>query len=183
MHRTVAAADSRRRDDDAFSAGEAGDGDVPKPVARVGSVLFACTHNAIRSPMAQAILERLAGGRIYSRSVGVVSDLPVDGFAVAVMEEIGIDLTRHNPHTFQDLEEWGEEIDGFDLIVALSPAAQRRALEYTRQFAVEVEYWPAMDPTAVEGDRERRLDAYRELRESLERRIRLRFDVRSAPVV
>lgn len=149
----------------------------------IRSVLFACTHNAIRSPMAQALMARFAGNRIYSRSVGVFADLPLDGFAAAVMDEVGIDIGRHNPHTFEDLQEWGEDIDQFDLIIALSPAAQRHALEHTRYFAVEVEYWQVEDPTAVEGSRERRLEAYREVRDRLERRIKERFGALRAPVV
>lgn len=160
-------------------AGAPGDGLAKS----VGSVLFACTYNAIRSPMAQGLLDRLARGRIYSRSVGVSSELEVDGFAVAAMEEIGIDLARHNPHTFEDMESWGEDIDAFDVIVALSPAAQRHALEYTRHFSVDVEYWPTVDPTAVDGGREQRLEAYRAVRDMLETRIRTRFGAHPSPVV
>ena len=173
----------RSREDRTPGAPEAGTPGAVSAHQTIRSVLFACTHNAIRSPMAQALLTRFAGSRIYSRSVGVFADLPLDGFAVAVMEEIGVDIGRHNPHTFEDLQNWGEDIDQFDLIIALSPAAQRHALEHTRYFAVDVEYWPVEDPTAVEGSRERRLEAYREVRDRLERRIKLRFGALRAPVV
>jgi len=141
-------------------------GDLP------GAVLFACNHNAVRSPMAEAILKHLAGARIYVDSAGVRAGEP-NPFAAAVMDEIGIDLTKHRPRTFEELE----DLDGlnFDLIVTLSPEAHHRALELTRTLAVDVEYWPTVDPTGTEGSREQRLDSYRELRDHLMTRIKQRF--------
>lgn len=134
----------------------------PRPQA----VLFACTHNAIRSPMAEAIARYLFGREIYIASAGVRAGEP-DPFVAAAMDEIGLDVTKFRPKTFEDLED-----DSFDLIVTLSPEAHHKALEFTRTLAVDVIYWPTMDPSAVYGSREQILDAYRGVRDTLERRIK-----------
>lgn len=136
------------------------------------AVLFACALNAVRSPMAAALCKRLFGQSVYVGSAGVRSGA-LDGFAVAAMDELGIDIAKHRPITFEDLEEW--EGLNFDLIVTLSPEAHHRALELTRTMAVDVEYWPTPDPTDAEGSREQRLDAYRSVRDHLHKRIRERF--------
>ena len=133
------------------------------------AVLFACTRNAIRSPMAEALLKHFHGARIYVQSVGVRPG-PIDPFAIAAMEEMGIDILRHRARSFGDLED-----DSFDLVISLSPEAQHRAVEMTRHMACEVEFWNTFDPSLVEGSRELRLDAYREVRDSLMRRILERF--------
>ena len=133
------------------------------------SVLFACSFNSIRSPMAEAILKHLHGRHIYVDSVGV-RDAAVDPFAVSVMDEIGIDISRHRPKTFDELED-----TSFDIVVSLSPEAQHSAVELTRTMACEVEFWPIFDATAVEGSREERLAAYRMVRDHLRRRILERF--------
>lgn len=119
--------------------------------------------------MAEGLFRRICGKRAYVASVGVKADEP-DPFAVAVMDEIGIDISRHRPRTFEELED-----DCFDLIVSLSPEAQHRAVELTRTNACEVEFWPTFDPSLVEGSRDARLEAYRQVRDDLERRIRKRF--------
>ena len=133
------------------------------------SVLFACTFNSIRSPMAEALLKHLHGRHIYVDSVGV-RDGEIDPFAVAVMEELGIDISRHRAKTFEDLED-----TSFDLVVSLSPEAQHSAVELTRTMACEVEFWPMLDPTAVEGSRDEILEAYRQVRDQLRRRLLERF--------
>lgn len=134
-----------------------------------GSVLFCCTLNALRSPMAEGIFKLLHRRRVFVDSVGVrAGDL--DPFAVAVMDEIGIDIGRHRSKTFDGLED-----TSFDLIVSLSPEAHHRALEMTRTMPCEVEYWNTFDPSIVEGSRETRLEAYRQVRDTLIRRIRERF--------
>jgi protein-tyrosine-phosphatase len=138
-------------------------------VRQPSAVLFACTLNAVRSPMAEAILKHLHGRRIYVDSCGVRPE-EIDPFAVQVMDEIGIDLSRHRTKSFDDLED-----SSFDLVLSLSPEAQHKAVDLTRHMACDVEYWPVFDPTAVEGSRETRLDAYREVREHLMRRILQRF--------
>src|SRR5215470_10358192 len=140
--------------------------------ARPHAVLFACGMNSVRSPMAAGLLRQMLGKTVYVGSAGVQKG-ELDPFAVAAMEEIGIDIARHKPITFEELD----DLEGlnFDLIVTLSPPAHHRALELTRTSAAEVEYWPTMDPTATEGNREQRLDAYRELRDQLTARIRERF--------
>ena len=142
-----------------------------------GSVLFACTHNAIRSPMAEALMKMLHGDRIYVDSVGVRAG-EIDSFAVAVLDEIGVDLSRHRSKSFDDLED-----DYFDLVISLSPEAQHRAVELTRTSSCEIEFWPTLEPSLITGNREIRLDAYRDLRDQLLRRLRARFPPRGAPVM
>ena len=134
-----------------------------------GSVLFACNHNAIRSPMAAAMLRQLHGRRIFVDSVGV-RPLAVDPFAVAVMEELGIGLRDHVSKSFEELEDLS-----FDLVISLTPEAQHSAVELTRSMACDVEYWPSFDATAVEGSRSEILAAYRSVRDALWRRVQERF--------
>jgi protein-tyrosine-phosphatase len=114
----------------------------------------------------------MIGRASYVASAGVRKD-ELDRFAVAALEEIGIDISRHRPMTFDELEDW--EGLNFDLIVTLSPEAHHKALELTRTIAADVEYWPTPDPTAIEGTREQRLSAYREVRDQLTERIKTRF--------
>ncbi len=136
------------------------------------AVLFACTENTVRSPMAEAILKYLHGRHIYVDSVGVRKG-ELDGFAVAVMDEIGIDISHHHPKTFEDLED-----TSFDLVTSLSPEAQHKAVEMTRVVACDVEFWNTFDPSVIEGSREVRLEAYRQVRDELMRNIKKRFPVR-----
>jgi protein-tyrosine-phosphatase len=147
------------------------------PVRNPGAVLFCCTLNALRSPMAAAILRQLHGQRIYVDSVGVRAG-ELDSFAVAVMDELGLDITKHKPRTFEDLED-----SSFDLIISLSPEAQHKAVEMTRTMACDVEFWNTFDPSIVEGSREQRLEVYREVRDGLMRRIRERFPLPGAPTI
>jgi protein-tyrosine-phosphatase len=130
------------------------------------AILFACTMNAVRSPMAESILKHLHGHHLFVDSAGArVAE--TDGFAIAVMDEIGIDLSRHRPKTFDDLED-----SSFDLVVSLSPQAQHKAVEMTRIMACEVVFWNTFDPSIVEGNREARLEAYRGVRDQLMGRIK-----------
>lgn len=140
-----------------------------------GSVLFACTQNVIRSPIAEAFLKHIHGRRIYVDSVGVRAGEP-DGFAISVMDELGIDISRHRSKSFDDLED-----TTYDLVVTLSPEAHHQALELTRTMAVDVEFWNTMDPTIVHGSREQRLDAYRQVRDSVIARITERFPMGPRP--
>jgi protein-tyrosine-phosphatase len=133
------------------------------------AVLFSCTQNAVRSPMAEAILKSLQPGKIFVDSVGV-RPTEIDPFVVEVMAEIGIDLSHHRTKSFQALDD-----SSFDLVVSLSPEAQHSAVELTRWMACEVEYWPTFDPSVVEGSRDMRLDAYRKVRDELRGRIAARF--------
>ena len=144
---------------------------------RPQAVLFACGLDAVRSPMAAALLRQMLGGALYVGSAGVRKG-ELDPFASAVMDEIGIDINSHGPITFEELE----DLEGlnFDLIVTLSPEAHHRALELTRTLAVEVEYWPTPDPTLVEGSRDQRLAAYRAVRDALVQKIRERFVTRAS---
>lgn len=141
------------------------------------SVLFACSENSVRSPMAEALAKRLYGHSAYIDSVGVRAS-EVDGFAVSVLDELNIDVHRHHAKTFDDIDP-----ASFDLIITLSPEAHHRALEFTRGTATEVEYWPISDPSAVEGSRESRLDAYRRTRDQVLARLKTRFGIPLAPSV
>jgi protein-tyrosine-phosphatase len=146
-------------------------------IARPQAVLFACGLNSVRSPMAAALFRHLFGRAAYVGSAGVRTG-ELDPFAVAVMDEVGLDISKHRPMTFEELEDW--EGLNFDLIVTLSPEAHHKALDLTRTIAADVEYWPTQDPTGQEGSRAQRLDAYREVRDMLGARIKERFAVRSA---
>jgi protein-tyrosine-phosphatase len=146
-------------------------GDLP------GSVLFCCSQNALRSPMAEALMKHLHGRQIYVDSAGVRAG-PLDEFAVAAMDELGIDITKHKAKTFDDLED-----GSFDIVISLSPEAQHRAVEMTRTMAAEVEFWNTFDPSVVEGSRETRLQAYRQVRDQLMKRILQRFPLPGAPRV
>lgn len=140
------------------------------PGGRPTAVLYACGMNAVRSPMAAAITRHLFPNQIYVRSAGVRQG-ELDPFVDAVMAEIGIDTSRHQPKTFEELDE-----SGFDLIVTLAPEAHHKALDMTRTEAVDVEYWPTMDPTLATGSREQILDAYRTVRDQLLARIKKRLE-------
>lgn len=144
-----------------------------------GSVLFCCDHNAVRSPMAEGIMKAQLGMRVFVQSVGVKNDLEIDGFAIAVCAEIGVELSRHRVRSFDDMLDWGDDLGSYDLIVALSPAAQRRALELTRYYALEVEYWPIMDPSGLGENRDAKLSAYRQTRDQILERITARFPMPS----
>src|SRR6266849_6523465 len=144
--------------------------------SRPQAVLFACGLNSVRSPMAAALLKRMRGASLYVGSAGVRKG-ELDPFAVAVMDEIGLDIAKHRPMTFEELE----DLEGlnFDLIVTMSPEAHHRALELTRTIAADVEYWPTPDPTDTQGNREQRLDAYRAVRDMIAARIKERFTVQT----
>lgn len=140
--------------------------------ARPLAVLFACGQNSVRSPIAAGLFAQMFGPAIYVSSAGVRKG-ELDPFAVAVMAEIGLDISKHKSITFEELDEW--EGLNFDLIITLAPEAHHRALELTRTSGVDVEYWAMADPTVIEGSREQRLHAYREIRDQLLERIRQRF--------
>src|ERR1051325_4300886 len=144
--------------------------------ARPQAVLFACGMNSVRSPMAAGLFRHFFG-RTYVGSAGVRKG-ELDPFAVAAMEELGLDIAKHKPMTFEEMEEW--EGLNFDLIVTLSPEAHHKALELTRTMAADVESWPTRDPTAIERTREQRMDAYREVRDQLMGRIKARFQVQQS---
>jgi len=121
----------------------------------------------VRSPMAEGIMKKFYGTETYVQSAGVKSDMDIDGFAIAACREIGVELERHRTRSFDEMEQWGDDLSSFDLIVALSPASQRRALDLTRFFHLDVVYWPIMDPTGLAQEREAKLVAYRETRDQI----------------
>jgi len=125
--------------------------------------------------MAEGIMKKFYGHDCYVQSVGVKSDMEIDGFAIAACQEIGVELSRHRARSFDEMEDWGDDLSGFDLVIALSPASQRRALELTRYFHLDVEYWPILDPTGIGDAREVKLAAYRKTRDQIRDRIVARF--------
>lgn len=133
------------------------------------AILFACGQNAVRSPMAAGIMRHLYGRHVFVDSVGVRSG-ELDAFVISVMDELGIDVTKHKPRSFDELED-----TSFDVIISLTPEAQHKAVDLTRTMAAEVEYWPTHDPTLAQGSREQRLEAYREVRDTLMQRIKDKF--------
>ena len=120
-------------------------------------------------------MKKFYGDRVYVQSAGVKSEMDVDGFAVSVCDEIGVPLHLHQARSFDEMQEWGDDVGSYDLIVALSPASQRRVLDLTRFHHLEVEYWPVLDPTGLGTKRDERLDAYRQTRNQIRERMLARF--------
>lgn len=139
------------------------------------SVLFCCDHNAVRSPMAEGLMKKYYGTEAYVQSAGVYNDLEIDGFSIAVCQEMGVELSRHRSRSFDEMEQWGDDLSAFDLVVALSPASQRRALDLTRLFHLDVEYWPILDPTGLGETREQKLNSYRQARDQISDKMLARF--------
>jgi arsenate reductase len=139
------------------------------------SVLFCCDHNAVRSPMAEGLMKKFYGTRAYVQSAGVRNDMEIDGFSIAVCKEWGIELSRHRSRSFEEMEQLGDDLSQFDLIVALSSQSQRKALDLTRFHHLDVEYWPILDPTAIGDGREAKLAAYRQARDQIRDRLIARF--------
>ena len=142
-----------------------------------GSVLFVCSANSIRSPMAEGIAKHLFGDRVFVDSAGIEPGEP-DGFAVEAMDELGIDLSHHKPKALDELND-----TSFDLVVSLSAEARPAVAEMTRTLHCTVEHWPLPDPSTVDGNRDIRMNAYRSVRDALMARIKRRFDLAGAPVV
>jgi len=149
---------------------------MPASAKQPLAVLFACGLNSVRSPMAAVLFTQMFGRTVYVVSAGVRKG-ELDPFAVAAMAELGLDISRHKPITFEELD----ELEGlnFDLIITLAPEAHHRALELTRTSGVDVEYWPTANPSDVEGTREQQLEAYRAVRDQLLQRLRQRFSRQS----
>ena len=152
------------------------------PASLPQSVLFCCDHNSVRSPMAEGIMKRFYGKGCYVQSAGVRNDREIDGFAVAVCREIGVELERHRSRSFDEMNLWGDDLASFDLILALTPASQRRALDLTRLHALTVEYWPILDPTGLGEGREARLASYRQARDMIVARLTDRWGPPGVPL-
>jgi arsenate reductase len=125
--------------------------------------------------MAEGMMKQFYGHDTYVQSAGVFNDMEIDGFSVAVCMEMGIELARHRSRSFDEMQEWGDDLSGFDLVVALSPGAQRKALDLTRYFHLEVEYWPIMDPSDMGETRDAKLAQYRQTRDQIKDRMIARF--------
>ncbi|MEJ5218287.1 low molecular weight phosphatase family protein [Cognatishimia sp. D5M38] len=131
------------------------------------SVLFCCDHNAVRSPMAEGIMKQLFGMETYVQSAGLKNDLEIDGFAITVCREIDVELARHQSRSFEEMEQFGDQLSSFDMIIALSPASYARAKELTKLFHLDVLFWDTSDPTSTGETRESKLDAYRKTRDEI----------------
>lgn len=125
--------------------------------------------------MAEGLMKQLYGHDSYIQSAGVRNDLEIDGFAIAVCAELGVELSRHKSRSFDEMQDWGDDLSSYDLVVALSPASQRRALDLTRTAHLEVEYWPILDPTGIGEGRDARLVGYRQTRDQIRERLIARF--------
>jgi len=145
------------------------------------AVLFCCDHNAVRSPMAEAMMKKFYGQRAYVQSAGVKNDMEIDGFSIAVCAELGIELARHRARSFEEMQNLGDDLGQFDLIIALSSASQHAALDLTRSYHLEVEYWPIIDPTALGEGRDAKLSAYRQARDQIKTRMLDRFGPPTEP--
>ncbi len=122
-------------------------------------------------------MKKFYGRAAYVQSAGVKNDMEIDGFAITVCHEVGVELSRHRSRSFDEMKEWGDDLSGFDLVVALSPASQRQALEFTRFFHLDVEYWPILDPAGIGETREAKLAAYRQARDQIRAKMMDRFGV------
>ncbi len=125
--------------------------------------------------MAEAMMKKFYGQRAYVQSAGVKNDMEIDGFSIAVCAELGIELSRHRARSFEEMQNLGDDLGQFDLIIALSPASQHAALDLTKSYHLEVEYWPIIDPTALGEGRDAKLSAYRQARDQIKTRMLDRF--------
>ena len=139
------------------------------------SILFCCDHNAVRSPMAEGLMKKFYGLETYVQSAGVLADMDVDGFAIAVCAEMGVELARHKSRSFDEMQKLGDELSSFDLVVALSPASQLEVEVITRFYSLQVEYWPIMDPTSIGEARDHKLTAYRKARDQIIAKLTTKF--------
>lgn len=120
-------------------------------------------------------MKKLYGTGTYVQSAGVTNDMEIDGFSIAVCQELDVELSRHRSRSFDEMEDWGDDLGSFDLVIALSPASQRRALDLTRFYHLTVEYWPILDPTGLGETREAKLASYRQTRDQIMERLIARF--------
>lgn len=146
---------------------------MPRPIPT--SILFCCDYNSVRSPMAEGLMKKIYGRTAYVQSAGVKHDMEIDGFAIAVCNEIGVELVRHRSRSFEEMQDWGDHLGSFDLVVALSPTSQRQALEMARTASLDVEYWPIPDPAGKAEGREATLALYRDARDAIRARMIERF--------
>ncbi len=141
------------------------------------SALFCCDYNSVRSPMAEGICKNFFSDSIFVQSAGVKNVQKVDEFAIEVCKEINVELENHHVRSFEDMENWGDNISSFDIIIALSPSALRASLEYTRYYSLEIEFWKIIDPTGIKNSRNATLDIYRITRDQLKNKILKKFNI------
>lgn len=133
------------------------------------SVLFVCNQNAIRSPIAAAYLKKIAKGRVFVGSAGLISGL-ADGFTKAILDEKDIPLGDHEPQSLNALN----PVD-FDLVVALTNKSKDRLQDDGVDAKTQLEFWDIVDPTQIKGHRDQILQSYRIVRDALEERVSKRF--------
>lgn len=141
------------------------------------SVLFCCDHNSIRSPMGESLMKQHVGTKIFVQSAGVRNVKDIDGFAIAVCQELNVELNKHKVRSFEDLEDWGDDLQSYDLIIALSPHSASVVRDLTKDAAVDVEFWDIADPTGAGDSREANLISYRAVRDDIAARIKERFKI------
>jgi arsenate reductase len=139
------------------------------------SILFCCDHNAIRSPIAEGLMKKYFGTSIYVQSVGVESEREIDGFAINVCKEIGVELSRHQVRNFDEMEALGDQLVEFDIVIALSRASHIKVMNLVENEKFKVEYWPVIDPIFNSERREEKLIVYRAIRDQIDTLIFDRF--------
>ena len=152
-----------------MSDADSGDNVPANAGAEVGAILFACNINAVRSAMAEAMVKHAFPGKVFVDSCGVTPGIQ-DGFATAVMYEIGLDISAHEPKSFDDLD------SGFyDVIISFSPEAHDAARALTQNMDCDTLYWPVDNLANLTGSREEMLRAYRHVRDDIRRKLSLYF--------
>ena len=133
------------------------------------SILFVCNINSIRSPMAEAILKLWFNKKIFIDSCGIRNG-KIDHMAIEVMAEENFDLTNHSSKLFSDLES-----TYFDLIITFTNEAYSEVKSQTKTQDCEIEYIDIPGASQTTGNRQQRLDSYRQVRDLLIEKLKDRF--------
>lgn len=127
-------------------------------------VLILCTGNSARSQMAEGLLRALAGGVFDVESAGV-SPTAVRPEAIAVMRELGIDISAQRSKSVDEFS--GQE---FDYVITVCDNAREQCPVFPGK--TERIHWSFDDPAAVEGDEAARLAVFRRVRDEISQRLR-----------
>jgi arsenate reductase len=128
-------------------------------------VLFFCKHNSCRSQMAEAYLRQLAGDRFEVYSAGLTPRM-IHPFVETVMEEDGVSIRGQTAKNV-DLYLGKQPFDDIMIVCREGEAECPRLYP----FALHVERWPLPDPAETQGDKETILEAFRQTRNEIKRRI------------
>ena len=139
------------------------------------SVLFCCNYNSVRSPMAEGILKKLIGKKIFVQSVGVFDSLEIDGFTVRVCDEIDIKLNKHRVRSLSEMEQQGGFIGSFDLVIPFTQESMKEVQKYSTFSSVNIEKWGVEEPLKDENDINQTLGSYRRTRDIILNKIYKRF--------